>query len=136
MSIHQRKVMIKSPFLATILLISNNESRRCASRIARRLPRNTGWWQMVWNTYNEKRFKQTCRASRKTFNFILSRIRHKLERQKCCEEPVCPEFRLAICLYSLGRDDYFYSSSETVGLGGFTVTTIVNEVTEAIVSCL
>ena len=135
-AIHQRNLMIKALFLATILLISNNESRRCASRIARRLPRNTGWWQTVWNTYSEKRFKQTFRVSRKTFNFILSRIHHKLERQTLCEEPVSPEFRLAICLYRLGRGDYFYSISEMVGLGRSTVSTIVNEVTEAIVSCL
>jgi len=89
-AIHERNLMIKALFLATILLISNNESRRCASRIARRLPRNTGWWQTVWNTYSEKRFKQTFRVSRKTFNFILSRIHHKLERQTLCEEPVSP----------------------------------------------
>ncbi len=91
---------------------------------------------MVWNTYNGKRFKPTFRISRITFNFVLSRIWLKLERQTLCEEPVSPEFHLAICLYCLGRGDYLYSISEMVGLGQSTVTTIVNEVSEAIVSCL
>ena len=53
-----------------------------------------------------------------------------------CEDPISPEFRLAICLYLLGRGDYMYSIAEMVGLGRSTVTTIVNEVTEATVSCL
>ena len=53
-----------------------------------------------------------------------------------CEDPISPEFRLAICLYRLGRGDYTYSIAEMVGLGRSTVTTIVNEVIEAIVSCL
>ncbi len=91
---------------------------------------------MVWTTYDDKRFKQTFRISKKTFEFILMRIRHKLEKQTVCEEPVSPECRLAICLYRLGRGDYMYTISEMVGLGRSTVTTIVNEVTSAIVSCL
>ena len=128
--------MIKALLLATILFISNTESSRCASHIARRLPRNICWWQTVLKTYSEKRFKQTFRVSRKTFNFLLPGIHHNSERQTLCEEPVSPEFRLAICLYHLERCDSFYSIAEVVGLGRSTVATIVNDVSEAIVSCL
>ncbi len=46
-AIHERKLIIKALSLAVMLLISNNESRRCSGRIAGRLTRNTGWWQMV-----------------------------------------------------------------------------------------
>ena len=66
-------------------------------------------------------------------HFILSYITHDLERQAISEEPVSPECRLAICLYRLGRGDYTYTIAEMVGLGQSTVTTIINEVNEAIV---
>jgi hypothetical protein len=75
-------------------------------------------------------------VSRNTFNYILSRIRHKLERKTISEDPVSPECRLGICLYRLGRGDYFYTIAEMVGLGRSTVSTIVGEVTEAIVTCM
>ena len=89
---------------------------------------------MVWESYSDKRFKQTFRVNRSTFNIILSRIRHRLERETVTEEPISPEFRLAICLYRLARGDYIYSIAEMVGLGQSTVSTIINEVSEAIVT--
>ena len=91
---------------------------------------------MVWNTYDDDRFKKTLRVSRETFNFVLARIRHKLQRENLCEEPIPPEFRLGLCLYRLGRGDYFYTIAEMVGLAPCTVSTIVHDVNEAIVSCL
>ena len=74
--------------------------------------------------------------SKKTFNYILSRIRHKLERETVCEDPISPECRLGLCLYCLGRGDYFYTTAEMAGLGRSTVSTIVGEVTEVIVTCI
>ena len=67
---------------------------------------------------------------------MLDRIRYKIEKWTLCEEPISPEFRLGLCLYRLGRGDYFYTISELGGLAPCTVSTIVNEVNEAIVSCL
>ena len=134
--LQQRQLMLKALLLAIMLLVSDNGERKSYIRSTRRVPRNTGWWQMVSSSYDDKRFKQTFRVSRKTFDFILCKIRHKLERQTVCEEPISAEFRLAICLYRLGRGDYLYSIAEMAGLGRSTVTTIVNEVTEAIVKCL
>ena len=106
------------------------------SRSSRRFGRNMGWFNCVWNTYSEERFKKTFRISRSTFQFILSRIRHVLERDTINEEPISPECRLAICLYRLARGDYYYTISEMTGLGVSTVCTIVNEVTKAIVENL
>ena len=74
--------------------------------------------------------------SKKTFQFILSHIQHTLKRQTLCEEPISPAFRLGLSLYRLGRGDYFYTIAEMVGLTPCTVSTIVHEVNEAIVSCL
>ena len=57
-------------------------------------------------------------------------------KNRHCEEPISPEFRLSLCLYRQGRGDYFYTISELGGLAPCTVSTIVNEVNEAIISCL
>ena len=64
-------------------------------RLCRRLLRNSGWWDTVWNNYSEARFKKTIRVTRGTFLYILSRIRHQLERQTVTEDPIFPELRLA-----------------------------------------
>ena len=57
-------------------------------------------------------------------------------KSRHCEEPISPEFRLGLCLYILGRADYFYTISELSGLAPCSVSTSVNEVNEAIVSRL
>ena len=75
-------------------------------------------------------------GSRETFLYILSRIRQQLERQTVTEDPIYPELRLAICLYRLGRGDYFYTIAEMTGLGVSTVCTIVPEVSQAIIDCM
>ena len=102
-------------------------------RSIRRHSRNIGWWENVWATYNDKRFKDVFRVSRETFLDILSYNRPCLERQTVTEEPISPELRLAVCLYRLGRGDYLYTVSELVGLGASTVCTIVTDVCVAII---
>ena len=67
---------------------------------------------------------------------ILDGIRCKIEKQTLCEEPISPEFHLGLCLYILGRGDYFYTISELSGLASCPVSTIVSEVNEDIVSLL
>ena len=74
--------------------------------------------------------------SRGTFQFILSRIRHVLQRDAVNEDPISPECRLAFCLDRLARGDYYYTISEMSGLGVSTVCTMVNEVTKATVENL
>ena len=75
----------------------------------------------MWSTYTDTRFKKLLRVSRGTFQFILERIRHDLVRDTVCEEPISSKFRLAICLYRLGRGDYLPAISEMAGLGISTV---------------
>ena len=105
-------------------------------RSCRRLTRNNGWWETVCNNYSDARFKKTFRVTRATFLYILSRIRHRLERQTVTEEPISPELRLALCLYRLGRGDYYYTIAEMSGLGVSSVCTIVREVSQALVDCM
>ncbi|CAB3995080.1 Hypothetical predicted protein [Paramuricea clavata] len=66
----------------------------------------------------------------------IQQIRHVLQRKAVVEEPVEPAFRLAICLYRLGRGTYYHTISELCGLGLSTVATITREVSEAIVEVL
>ena len=101
-----------------------------------RLKRNTGWWENVWNTYSDARFKKTNRVSQKTFSFILNCIAPLLVQQTVTEEPITSALKLAICLYRLGRGDYLYTISEISGLGVFTVSSICLGVCQVLVDHL
>lgn len=105
-------------------------------RSCRRKQRRTGWWQSVWNTYSEKRFKKTFRISRETFNFILEKISGDIQHGSFIEEPISPACRLGIALYRLARGDYYYTISEMTGFGVTTVCNITIEVSQAIVKNL
>lgn len=67
---------------------------------------------------------------------ILERIRQPLERKTIAEQPISPECRLAVCLYRLGRGDYYFTISQLTGLGVSTISEIVSEVTQAIIDFL
>ena len=125
--------------LAGILLLSSKQNLATEMvhvRSCRRLLRSNGWWEMVWTTYTDERFKKTFRISKNTFSFILNRIRNDLERQTVNEDPISPECRLGICLYRLGRGDYYYTIAEMAGLGVSTVHEIVTQVCQSIVENL
>ena len=63
-----------------------------ADRSCRRLPRNKGWFEEVWNTYTDQRFKETFRVSKATFNlcymclFNCQRKNKKINLCKCIPE--------------------------------------------------
>ena len=113
------------PFVSSVILflVSFRESQLQAAVLLSclRFQRNLCWWNTVWNTYSEKRFKQTLRVSRGTFQFILNRIRHDLERDVVCEDPIPPDMRLAICLYRLGHGDHYFTIAEMFRVGVSTV---------------
>ena len=100
--------------LFSILLLSS-QGHVGAPRSRRRLTRNGGWWHLVWTSYSDKRFKQTFRVSRGTFQYILFQIRADILKEVMTEEPVSPECRLAIFLYRLGRADYLSTIAEMTG---------------------
>ena len=132
-AIELRKRRIQVALLAVLLLTTARKltiGRIKTTRTCR------GWWDVVWSTYSDARFKRTFRVSRATFAFILSKICHRLERETICEEPISPECRLGICLYRLGRGDYLYTIAEMAGVGVSTVSMIVSEVCEAIIECM
>lgn len=133
MAMKKRRLQV---LLSLLALMQNLLQQKEVHRSCRRLIRNHGWWELVWNTYSDERFKRTFRVSKGTFVFILSRIRHELERDTVSECPISPECRLGICLYRLARGDYFYTISEMAGLGVSTVHGIVSEVCKSIVENL
>ena len=55
--------------------------------IVRRKIRNVGWWDRVWITYDESRFKETFRVTRGTFLYILNEIRSSLTKETFIEDP-------------------------------------------------
>ena len=104
-----------------LTLLENQLFTKKRNRRFRRLPRsNTFWWESVWNSYSDDRFKQTFRVSRSTFTFVLSHIRHKLVKEYVAEELISPEKHLGICLYRLARGDYLYTVAEMAGLAEST----------------
>ena len=63
----KRMRLIKIAMLLVILV--TNEKYvvpRPRPRSCRRLQRNTGWWDLIWQTYSNSRFKKTFRVSRAT----------------------------------------------------------------------
>ena len=111
----RRKLIINACLLALSLVtntINNlmqlqNQIRERAPRSCRRHTRNKGWWENVWTFYPEVRFKETFRISKATFLYILGKIRHDIKKDVLTEDLISPECRLDICLYRLGRGDYF-----------------------------
>ena len=112
----QEKHRLIIQLLLLIVLILSHQNATQVYRSCRRLPRSTGWFNIVWHQYSDARFKKLFRVSRATFQFILSRIEHDLERETVTEEPISTAFRLAICLYRLGRGDYYFTIVEMTGL--------------------
>ena len=76
----RRRLLSISLIMLLLTLIQRNDVVT-PMRSCRRLTRNNGWWETVCNNYSDARFKKTFRVTRATFLYILSRIRHRLERQ-------------------------------------------------------
>ena len=125
---------------AILLLVQEHEEvkgrERRKARSCRRFLRNTGWWDLVRDTYSPERLYETLRMSRATFNHILVRIHDKLLKKTVTEEPIPPDFRLAITIYKLARGDYIYTIGEMCGLAKSTVCVIVTETCSAIINTL
>ena len=115
-------------FTYTETMLRNAPRRRsCRSFV-----RNQGWWDTVVNNYSDERFKYTFRMSRNTFNYILENIRGGLQKQIVTELTICPEMRLAICLYKLARGDYYYTIGKMAGTAQSTICRIAIKVSELI----
>ena len=90
--IRSRRKLVQQLGVMALLILLYASSERIRS--CQRVPRNRGWWDMVWNTNNEDRFKKTFRVSRATFHYILANIRHDLERETYQKSPFPQNFDL------------------------------------------
>ena len=110
--------------------------KRRGKRQCRRFEWNIGWFQKVWDTFDDERFKACFRISSETFEFILNNIEQHLEHETTAEKSIAPKERLAICLYRLSQSDYYYTIAEMTGHGLPTIQNIINEVCSVILSNL
>ena len=117
------------------LLLQMLMPRELTVKRPRRVDRNGGWFEALYN-YSNKRFKEALRVSRETFNYVLVNIRHGLERKTLVEAPISPEERLAIALYRYGRGDYCFTLEQMTGRAKSTIREICNEVADLIVANL
>ena len=60
--------------ISALLLQMMMTPRNLSVQRPRRNERNSGWFYTLWNVYSSKRFKQTVRVSKETFNYILSHM--------------------------------------------------------------
>ena len=134
--LRRRQKLLLSGLFSFLFAANLEFGPKYISRSCRRLPRNGGWWQHVWTTYDNNRFKANFRVSRATFVYILTQIRSKIDKFPLTEDPLPVELRLAVCLYRLGRGDHIHTISELFALGKSTVCNIVLEVSAAIVEML
>ena len=73
---NRRKQLIRLTFVLAVRVFSrhNTTALHHFTRSYRRFPRNTGWFDIVWQTYSDAGFKKAFRISRETFSYILSKI--------------------------------------------------------------
>ncbi len=110
------RTMSMSGFFQIVLMAYYQSTiRRPITRRFRRLARVQGWWNIVWNTFDNKRFKQNFRITKATFLYILNEVELALSKRTVAEEPVPSEVRLAVCLYRLARGDYLHTVAELLG---------------------
>ena len=133
LAIAKRKSLLKVCLIILLFILNGRKNRGHLNRSCRRLQRNSGWWDIVWNVYDDSRFKKAFRITKETFLYILGKIRHVIERNTVNEILISPEQRLAICLFRLGRGDYLYTIAEMTGLGTSTICSIVSEISQLIV---
>ena len=79
-----------------VLLLQLSSERRPTTRRCKRLPRLHGWWNMVWTTFDDKRFKESFRVTRATFLLILNKIKPVLVKESITEDPKTQMMRLAV----------------------------------------
>ena len=79
----RRRRLLSVCLLVLLLLLSQRNviTRLPRRRSCGRLGINAGLWQNVWHTYSDTRFKKTFGISRRTFVYILNRVRHQFARQ-------------------------------------------------------
>ena len=61
-------------FQLVLLAFSLQRIARPIPRSCRRLPRLQGWWDIVWNSFDHKRFMTNFRITKGTFLYIIGEV--------------------------------------------------------------
>ena len=72
--------------------------------------------------------------TRATFYHILSKISDQFQKKFVTEEPIPPDFRLAVTIFRLSRGDHLFTIGEMRGLQKSTVCMIVNDSCSVIIN--
>ncbi|EDO34404.1 predicted protein [Nematostella vectensis] len=96
----RRQLLLRLLFLSSLILNATHNNAVVRYRSVRRFPRNVGWFQLVWSSYSDNRFKNTFRVSRTTFTFLLERIRPNLERDTVTETPIDSQYAFIDRVYN------------------------------------
>ena len=75
----RRNILISKCLLQIEILLLNEKlnvlkRNQRKPRSCRRFVRNSGWWELVRDTYDANRFFETFRMSRETFNYISEQV--------------------------------------------------------------
>ncbi len=71
-----------------IMLTYHHQVSRPISRRCRRVDRVQGWWQIVWYSFDEKRFKMNFRITKATFLYVFKQLEDLLTKEAISEEPI------------------------------------------------
>ena len=133
--IRTRRRLLNVSVLVMIISVIRSTTVTRETRTCRRLGGNAGWWENVWDTHIDARLKKNLQGCT-TITYIVNRIKHLLERKKSAEHPIAPALRLDLCFCRLGRADCYYTVAKIVGIGVSTVSSIVQEVCQALIEQL
>lgn len=109
---HQYYLLIASSWYTRLIGLLHRKQKAKQNRHVGRFNWNCGWFQEIWNTVNDERFKSRFRLLRENFNTILNRVGHHQTHDITAEEPMLPQVRLGISLCRLSRGDYYHTIAE------------------------
>ena len=78
---HQQRILKVMAFAGLFLFSRLQGNTVSRFRSCRRLARNHGWWENVWSSYSNRRFKNSFRVSKKTFAYTLKHMGTDLEQK-------------------------------------------------------
>ena len=98
--------------------------------------RDTSWWESGYVNWSDVAFKKRLRLNRATFQFILDKIKNKLEKKSTQLKPTPfpPHTRLGICLYRLAHGCTYSTVGDLFGVAESTAAVIFNGVCKILVS--
>ncbi|XP_051907345.1 uncharacterized protein LOC127591319 isoform X6 [Hippocampus zosterae] len=127
---HQQRLRNRKKVLLWLI------SRRAPPSVWMR-PRSRHWWDHVVPDFSPSQFQQNFHLSRKTFEYICSRVKHAMGRRDTNFRPSIPfEKRVAIAVWKLANGGGYKTISRLFGVGLSTVYLCVRDFCVAVTKLL